>query len=326
MREVQKQLLGLILAGGRGTRFGRLSERVPKPLLPAAGKPLIVHNIDGLRRAGITEITIIISPDSSQVRNVLGNGHALGVSLEYLVQQEHLGTAHAISLAEERMGDNRFLVCWSDNLSLYDMSDLIEYDRFFPADGTLAVYFTDNPRKGGAVITRGRNVVEFEEKPEKPRSNLNLAGMYVLGRWVFECIRKTRLNAKEGEYYLPDAFQIAVKEGLNLHWTLVGDWRMNVNTPEDLLVGNARLLEHNGTAVPPATGCIVSPPVHIPASVKIGKGAVVGPFVSLGEGCVIGKGVRIADAVVLNGAVIPDGAEIDRAIVDSNGDVYRVEG
>jgi glucose-1-phosphate thymidylyltransferase len=322
---MHKALLGLILAGGRGTRFGKITERVPKPLLPVAGKPLIMRNIDGLRRAGITEITIVVSPDSEQVRAVLGNGHALGVSLQYVVQEKHLGTAHAIGLARDILGDSRFLVCWSDNLSMYDMSDLIDHDRFFPADGTLAVHFTENPRKGGIVITKGRNVVEFEEKPEKPRSNLNLAGMYVLGPWLFPCVDRTRVNAKEGEYYLPDAFQIAVDDGLNLHWTLVGDWRMNVNNPEDLLLGNARLLQHDGRPVSTDGSYEISAPVYIPSSVRIGKGAVIGPFVSMGEGCVIGKDARIADAVIMSGAVIPDGAEIDRAIVDFNGDVYNVD-
>jgi len=322
---MEETLLGLILAGGRGTRFGDLTKRTPKPLLPVAGKPLIIRNIDGLRRAGITNITIVVSPDSEQVRTVLGNGHALGVRLDYVVQEQHLGTAHAIGLARDVLKDRMFLVCWSDNLSTYDLSDLIEHHRFFPADGTLAVHFTENPRKGGIVITKGRNIIEFEEKPEKPRSNLNLAGMYLLGPWIFPCIDKTRLNAKEGEYYLPDAFQIAVNEGLTLHWTLVADWRMNVNTPEDLLLGNARLLEHDGRTTAPDGNHTIMPPVHVPPSVQIGKGSVIGPYVSMGERCVVGENVRIADAVVLGGAVIPDGSEIDRAIVDMDGTVYPAD-
>ena len=315
-------LLGLILAGGRGTRFGELTKRVPKPLLPVAGKPLIIRNIDALRRAGIDDIAIVISPDSEQVCTVLGNGHALGVGLRYVMQEQHLGTAHAIGLARDLMGDRRFMVCWSDNLSAYDMSDLVDNDRFFEADGTLAVHFTENPRKGGIVLTKGRKVIEFEEKPENPRSNLNLAGMYVLGSWVFPCIDKTRLNAKEGEYYLPDAFQIAVNEGLVLNWTLVGDWRMNVNGPADLLLGNARMLEHDGRTCPQEVGFTLMQPVHIPRTVQIGAGTVIGPYVSMGERCIVGREARIADAVILGGATIPDGAEIDRAIVDADGTVY----
>jgi len=319
-------LLGLILAGGRGTRFGELTKRTPKPLLPVAGKPLIMHNIDALRHAGITDITIVVSPDSEQVQSILGNGHAIGISLRYVVQEQHLGTAHAIGLARHLMDERRFLVSWSDNLSTYDLSDLIEHDRFFPADGTLAVHFTDNPRKGGIVITKGRTIIEFEEKPEKPRSNLNLAGMYILGPWVFPAIDKTRLNAKEGEYYLPDAFQIAVDGGRRLHWTLVADWRMNVNTPGDLLIGNARMLEHDGRQLVAEDSYVIMPPVYVPSSVRIGRGAVIGPYVSMGERCIVGEDVRIADSVVLGGAVIPDGAEIDRAIVDSDGTVYPADG
>ncbi len=323
---MNRSLLGLVLAGGRGTRFGNLTKRIPKPLLPVAGKPLIIRNIDNLRRAGVRDITIVISPDSEQVRSVLGNGHTLGVNLEYVRQEDHLGTAHAIGLAREIIGDNRFLVCWSDNLTTYALSDLIDNDHVFPADGTLAVHFTENPRKGGIVITKARTITEFEEKPEKPRSNLNLAGMYILGPWVFGAIDKTRLNSKEGEYYLPDAFQIAVNDGLTLNWALVGDWRMNVNTPEDLLVGNARLLEHDGHTTPADGSYTIMKPVHIPSSVQIGHGATVGPYVSIGEGAVIGDNARIADAVVLGGAVIPDGAEIDRAIVDIDGTVYTAQG
>ena len=322
---MSQPLLGLVLAGGRGTRFGDLSKRVPKPLLPVAGKPLIIYNIDNLRRSGITNIVVIISPDSEQVRAVLGNGHALGVNLTYIMQKEHLGTAHAIGLAREEMGDRRFLVCWSDNLTNYRLSELVENDRVFPAAGTLAVHFTENPRKGGIVITKGRDILEFEEKPERPRSNLNLAGMYILGPWVFDAIDRTRLNSKEGEYYLPDAFQIAVDDGLTLHWALIADWRMNVNTPEDLLLGNARMLELNSRRAALAGQYTVMEPVHIPHSVNIGEGATIGPYVSMGEGCVVGKNARIADTIVLNGAVIPDDAEIDRAIVDSDGTVYDAD-
>ena len=322
---MEEPLIGLILAGGRGTRFGDLTKRVPKPLLPVAGRPLIIRNIEALRRAGITNMTVVISPDSEQVRAVLGNGHAIGVHLEYVVQTEHLGTAHAIGLTRQVIGERRFLVCWSDNLSLYDLNELVENNRYFSADGTLAVHFTDNPRKGGIVITKGRNIIEFEEKPERPRSNLNLAGMYILGPWLFPCIEKTRLNAKEGEYYLPDAFQIAVNEGLTLHWSLVADWRMNVNTPEDLLIGNARLLEHDGRSAQSNGTYTVMPPVHIPPTVQIGKASVIGPYVTMGDRCIVGENVRIADSIVLGGAVIPDGAEIDRAIVDSDGTVYPAE-
>ena len=313
-------LLGLILAGGRGKRFGELTKRVPKPLLPAAGTPMIVRNIMGLRKAGIDDITIVVSPDSEQVRTELGSGESLGVKLSYVVQHQHLGTAHAIMLAEEQMRGQRFLVCWSDNLTTYDLSHLVENDRAFPADGTMAVHFTDNPRKGGTAITRGRRIIEFEEKPEHPRSNLNVAGMYILGPWLFDCIRKTSINHKEEEYYLPDALQIAVDEGRVLHWSLVADWRINVNNPADLLVGNARLLQALPSA-DRANGSVMSPAL-VPESVTIGENSVVGPFVSMGEGCAVGRDVRIADAIVLPGAHIPDGAEIDRAIVDTDGTVY----
>ena len=323
---MDQPLLGLILAGGRGTRFGELTKRIPKPLLPVAGKPIIIRNIDNLRHAGVTEITIVVSPDSEQVQASLGDGTSLGVSLRYVVQHEHLGTAHAIGLTRDIMGDRRFLVCWSDNLTTYRLGDLIDNDHYFPADGTLAVHFTDNPRKGGIVVTKGRTITEFEEKPEKPRSNLNLAGMYVLGSWIFECIDRTQKNSKEGEYYLPDAFQIAVDAGRTLNWTLVGDWRMNVNTPEDLLIGNARLLEHDGHLATEAGDYTIMKPVHVPPSVRISPGATIGPYVSIGESCTIGRNARIADAVVLDGAAIPDGLEIDRAIVDSDGTVYPAQG
>jgi glucose-1-phosphate thymidylyltransferase len=316
------ELLGLILAGGRGTRFGDLTKRTPKPLLPVAGEPLIIHNIDGLRRAGITDITIVISPDSMKVEEVLGNGKTLGVSLTYVMQEQHLGTAHAIYLAREQMGDSRFLLCWSDNLTSYNLADLVDSDRAFPADGTLAVYFTDNPRKGGTAITKGRTIVEFEEKPEHPRSNLNLAGMYIMGPWLFPCIEKTSPNAKEDEYYLPDALQIAANEGKVLNWALVADWRINVNNAADLLVGNAFLLQKNPLANQARGDDVVHPPALVPSGVSIGRGATIGPFVSMGDRCTIGENANIVDAIIMSGAHIEDNAEIQRAIVDMDGTIY----
>jgi len=87
-------------------------------------------------------------------------------------------------------------------------------------------------------------------------------------------------------------------------------------------VGNARMLEHDGHEAPSEDDFTIMPPVYIPATVQIGKDAIIGPYVSMGERCIVGRTARVADAVILGGAAISEGAEIDRAIVDVDGSVY----
>ncbi len=312
---------GLILAGGRGKRFDALTMRTPKPLLPIAGKPLIHYNINLLADAGVTDITIVVSPDSFLVKERLGDGSQLDVNLSYIVQKDHLGTAHAIGLAESAMDGGTFLICWSDNMTTWSVKNLVARHRENPEAGTLALHVTDDARKGGAAVVDGDYVIKFEEKPDRPESNLNLAGMYSLEPIIFDAISKTK-PSKTGEYYLPDSFQILVDQGDPLQWVPVDDWRMNVNDIGDLLLANRMILSRSAVAPLSADHFDVVGAVKIPECAIVGEGAVVGPDVSLGNGCTIGAGGKVSNAILMDGATIANNDQVHGAIVDDMGRSY----
>lgn len=106
----------IILAAGQGTRLRPVTLTMPKPLVPVANKPLIAYSIDILRNAGLTDIGIVVNDLSSPITAQLGNGEGLGVNIHYIVQEEQLGLAHAVSISQDFLGDEPFCMFLGDNI------------------------------------------------------------------------------------------------------------------------------------------------------------------------------------------------------------------
>lgn len=225
----------VLFAAGRGTRLGALTANVPKPLLPVAGRPIIVHILDGLRRAGIEEIAIVTGYLAEMIETELGNGEASGLSLRYIRQEQSDGTARALNLARQWLGDERFFFGWGDILVRPEnYRSVIKAARL--ADAAIAVNQVDDPWAGGAVYMDGANVVQrIVEKPAKGASatRWNNAGFGVLGPGIWPEV--DRLGPSErGEYELPRAIAALVESGARVVAVPVeGEW-FDIGTPQDL--------------------------------------------------------------------------------------------
>ena len=173
---------GLILAGGNGTRLRPLTHTGPKQLIPIANKPNILYCLEDLRDAGITDIGIILGnnmPD--MVRELLKDGSEFGVRITYIEQGEPKGIAHAVGCAEEFMGDEPFVVYLGDNILQGGIRYMV--DEFSRGDMEALVALTpvDDPTKFGiAELDAEGNLIGLEEKPERPRSDLAMVGIYFL--------------------------------------------------------------------------------------------------------------------------------------------------
>ena len=225
----------VLLAAGRGSRLGALTENQPKPLLSVAGRPIIVHILDGLRRAGIEEITVITGYLGDVLERELGNGEASGLNLRYVRQENLNGTARALALARDWLGDEQFFAGWGDILVRPE-----NYRRVLRAarlaDAAIAVNDVDDPRAGAAVYVDEAKIVQrIVEKPARGTSTTrwNNAGLSVVGMSIWAEIDRLQ-PSERGEYELPRAVAALVAGGARVVAVPVeGEW-FDVGTAEDL--------------------------------------------------------------------------------------------
>ncbi len=218
---------GVILAGGTGSRLYPLTRVTNKHLLPVGRYPMIYHPIMRLRRAGVTEIVLVTSPEHmGDVVNLLGSGSRLGVDLTYRVQDEPGGIAQALALCETFVGDDPFVVVLGDNVLGEDFDkDVIafrEQTAKGPGARVLLKEVRDPERYGVPEFENGR-IVRVIEKPSDPPSSFSVIGIYFYDSSVFEHIR-TLTPSQRGELEITDVSNAYADRGLLTHGTLTNWW------------------------------------------------------------------------------------------------------
>ncbi len=225
----------VLLAAGRGTRLGALTANYPKPLLDVGGMPIVARVLSGLARARVEEVTIITGHFAELLEAEVGNGAESGLGIRYVRQERLDGTAHALALARDWLGDDRFFFGWGDILvQPANYRNVIRAARL--ADAAIAVNEVDDPWAGGAVyVDAGGIVTRIVEKPAKGTATTrwNNAGFGVLGPSIWPEI--DRLEPSDGgEYELPRAIAALVESGARVRAVPVeGPW-FDIGTPEDL--------------------------------------------------------------------------------------------
>lgn len=302
---------GLILSGGKGTRLRPLTFTRAKQLIPIANKPNLFYVVEDLVEAGITDIGVIISPETGdEVRAALGDGDAFGVKFTYILQDRPAGLAHAVKTAREFLGSDPFVMYLGDNLLWGGIAHLVSSYR--PGEDYAIVLLTEveNPSQFGvAELDPAGRVVRLVEKPKVPPSNLALVGVYLFDPYIHEVI-ETLQPSWRGEYEITDAIQGLVDRGLRVKAHKVRGWWKDTGRPEDLLDANRLVLskisrkiegtvtasEVSGDVVVEEGATVVRSVIRGPA--HIARGAVVedsyiGPYTAIGQGAkVIGAEVE----------------------------------
>ena len=196
---------GIILAGGSGTRLHPLTLSVSKQLMPVYDKPMIYYPLSTLMLAGIKEVLIITTPhDQEGFKKLLGDGSRIGCKFEYIIQENPNGLAQAFVLGKEFIGDDKVALVLGDNIFYGSgMSSLLQKNSN-PDGGVVYAYHVSDPERYGVVeFDENNKAVSIEEKPEKPKSNFAVPGLYFYDNDVIEIAENIKLSPR-GEYEITD--------------------------------------------------------------------------------------------------------------------------
>ncbi|MBY0228134.1 MAG: glucose-1-phosphate thymidylyltransferase RfbA [Gemmataceae bacterium] len=229
---------GILLAGGSGSRLFPLTQVVSKQLLACYDKPVIYYPLSLLMLAGIREILIVSTPaDTPRIQGLLGDGSALGLRLEYKVQEKPAGIAQALLIGEEFLGGEPCCLVLGDNL-LYgqNLPDLLQRAAGVDDGAQVFAYQVKDPERYGVVeFDRGMRALSIEEKPKQPRSPWAVTGLYFYDGGVCDIARGLKPSAR-GELEITDVNRAYLEQG-RLGVTALGRgvaW-MDMGTPESLL-------------------------------------------------------------------------------------------
>ena len=315
-----ESLKGLILSGGRGTRLRPITHTSAKQLIPVANKPVLFYGIEAMAQAGIEDIGIIIAPETGEeIRAAAGDGDRFGVRLNYLVQDEPLGLAHAVLTAEPFLGDSPFVMYLGDNLLQGGIGDLVDSFREHAPDALILLTPVPDPEQYGVAELKDGSVTRLVEKPTEPTTDLALVGVYVFTAAVHDAARSIEPSGR-GELEITDAIQHLVDSGKRVEPHIVHGWWKDTGRLEDILAANRLVLDTiteridgeligsqvDGRVVIEAGAQLERSTVRGPAI--IGRGArltdcYIGPYTAIGEACVI-ENAEVEHSILLAGSAV----------------------
>lgn len=314
---------GLVLSGGKGTRLRPITYTSAKQLVPVANKPVLFRVIEAIRDAGIDEIGIVIGDTGPEVRAAVGDGRRWGVRIEYISQDQPLGLAHAVKIARDFLGDERFVMFLGDNCIQGGISTLIEQFGRSDYNAQIVLKRVPNPQQYGvAELDEYGQIVRLTEKPRTPRSDLALVGVYMFDASIWDAVESIRASWR-GELEITDAIQWLVEHNRRVFPYIHEGWWIDTGKKDDMLEANRLILEE----LPPAMEGYVDRDSQLIGKVIVEKGAeiinstirgpviigeqtrivnsYVGPFTSIYHHCTI-DGSEIEHSIVLEHSVIRD--------------------
>jgi glucose-1-phosphate thymidylyltransferase len=340
-----QDLKGLILSGGAGTRLRPITHTSAKQLVPVANKPVLFYGIEALVEAGVSEIGIIIAPETGdEIRETAGDGSAFGTKITYILQDRPAGLAHAVLTAEEFIGGSHFVMYLGDNLLRDGLRGLVSTFREADPDALILLTPVDDPQSYGVAELDGDGgIVRLIEKPKDPPSNLALVGVYLFGPAIFDAARALEPSWR-GELEITEAIQGLIDDGHRVQSEIVTGWWKDTGQLADMLEANRLVLEEIETeldgeidAASRVEGRVVlSEGARVSGSVVrgpavIGPGACIedsfiGPYTSIGQDVHVRRS-EVEHSILLAGSVVEDlGTRMEASLLGRNVKLTRSDG
>ena len=333
---------GLILSGGKGTRLRPITYTGAKQLVPVANKPVLFYAIEDLVEAGITDIGIVVGDTGDQIRAAVGDGSRFGASVTYIQQEAPLGIAHGIKIAQDFLGTERFVLFLGDNFIRDGIADLVNEFRDGPANSQILLYRVRNPQDFGVAEIADGRVVRLTEKPQHPRSDLAVIGIYMFDHNVFEAVNNIKPSARN-ELEITDTIQYLIDKGFLVQHHIITGWWIDTGKKDDMLEANRLILETFETSI---LG-LVDADSQVHGKVVIEKGAelrnsvvrgpaiigectviensFVGPFTSIGHHCTI-RNAEIEHSIIMeNCRVIDIRSRIEDSLIGRNVEINHAD-
>jgi glucose-1-phosphate thymidylyltransferase len=306
-----QDLKGLILSGGAGTRLRPITHTSAKQLVPVANKPVLFYGIEALVEAGVTEIGIVIAPETGdEIKAAVGDGSGFGARVTYVLQDQPAGLAHAVLTAEEFLGGSPFVMYLGDNLLAEGIAPLVQAFRESEPDALILLTRVSDPENYGVAELDGERVVRLIEKPSEPPSDLALVGVYLFGPSILEAARGLEPSWR-GELEITEAIDALIEGGSRVESRVVEGWWKDTGQLADMLEANRLVLEE----LEPRLDGEISADSRIEGRVVVEEGAQISGSVVRGPS-IIGGGARIADAYIGPYTAIGEGVQVVRAEVE----------
>src|SRR3954468_19774856 len=315
----------LVLAGGKGTRLRPITYTRAKQLVPVANKPVLFYGIESLAAAGIDEIGIIIAPETGdEIRAAVGDGERFGVSIVYIEQDAPKGLAHAVLTAREFLGASPFVMYLGDNLLRDGIVELAERFRSDRPDALILLTPVSDPEHYGVAELEDGRVARLVEKPDEPRSDLALVGVYMFTERIFEAAEAIEPSWRD-ELEITDAIQRLIDSGATVDPHIVRGWWKDTGQVQDMLDANRLILDDLDERI---EGELVD--TRVEGRVVVEPGAVLERATVRGP-AIVGRGARITDAYVgpytaIGEDVTIEHAELEYSIVLAGSSIRRLEG
>ncbi|TGC07871.1 nucleotidyltransferase family protein [Methanolobus halotolerans] len=330
-----------IMCGGEGTRLRPLTFARPKPSIPILNKSSVVHLIEHLSKEGFNDIVITLGYMADKIEEELGDGSIFGVHIDYVYEEQKLGTAGGVKNAEKYLRDEPFVVLGGDHVLNLNLREMYRFHEMTDVLVTIGLLSIDDPREFGiADMDVNNRIHRFLEKPGSGEifSNLASTGIYVCDPRIFDLIpANTKYDFAKDLF--PDMLRREIKiNGLLARgkWTDVGNaaayrqaqrWMLE-SLPGTTIVGHfstkdARItgpiqLGHN---VSVGSNSAIVGPIVIGENTVIGDNVLIGPYTTIGSNCVINDETRILSSYIFNDVTIGSNCNVSGSIIDNGAKV-----
>ena len=310
----------LLTAGGHGTRLRPITYTQNKHLIPIANKLMLKYAIDYLKESDIYEIGIIINANDESIINAFGDGKNYGVEITYIEQDQPLGLAHVVKISQSFIGNDDFIFYLGDNILVGGVKSFINDFKKMKSNCHLVLSQVPDPNRFGVADIVDNQIVNIQEKPISPRSNLAVTGIYLYDSNIFEAVNNIK-PSKRGELEISDAHQFLIENGYEVSFSEITGWWKDTGQPSDLLDANCLVLDNiksqnNGNIDDMSKmageviigknssiiNSIIKGPVIIDNDCTI-KDSYIGPYSSIGKNCKI-TNAKVEYSILMEGCVL----------------------